>query len=121
MIKKIRNKLAMFLCFIAEKLCTEPRKVIIPPVDEYIAKQAAVAVGICKKDIKKYKHKNGIKSYRKAKACLILEIKSGNVKSIFETVKDLIEVRLYRDGEYTVVDSRLNVYAPEEETDHTEG
>lgn len=121
MFKKIRNKLAMFLCFIAEKLCTEPRKVIIPPSDEYVAKQAVVAVSICKKDIKKYKYKNCIKSHRKAKAGLIEEVKSCNVKAIFETVKDLIEVRLYRDGEYTVVDSRLNVYVPKEETDHTEG
>ena len=112
---KIRIKIAMFLIWLSRKIHPQPTRIEIEPVEAMVAKQVGLAVGLSKKDVRRYKIDHDLKSSRKAKAGLVKETIEINETAIFDKVKELIEVEVFKDGEYTVVDSRLNVYVPKED------
>ena len=110
---KIRIKIALLLVWLAKKIHPQPSSQI-ESVEGYLARRIGGAVGVCKKDVKRYKLDHDIKSSKRAKAGLLKEVTYGNYKAIFAKAKELTEVDVYRDGEYTIVESRLNVYVPKE-------
>lgn len=107
----MKKKIASMLVKWAMKLNPDAAvQSVVPVYEEYDAKAIGIGREITKNDIKHFKRDTGEKSTLKAVAELVKKVKSDNLKRILDTASGIVEETVYRKGEHTVVESRLNVY-----------
>ena len=107
----MKKKLAALFTKWAMKLNPEAAiQAVVPIYENYEAKAIGIGRELTKNDLRKFKKESGEKSSRKAMRMLIDETIRHNLSSIFNTAKDIVEVSVYKRGESTIVESRLNVY-----------
>lgn len=120
----MKKKLAAMLTKWALRLNPEAAvEAVVPVYENYEATAVGVAQELTKNDLRKFKQKNGEKSSRKALKALVDDTIKMQANRILNTAHGIIEVSVYRKGESTVVESRLNVYvkkAPTEANEPTE-
>lgn len=92
---------------------------VVPQYENYEARAIGAADELTKNDLRKFKQKNGEKSSRKAMRKMIDATIKGQVNRILSAAHGIIEVSVYKKGESTVVESRLNVYVRKEEGSET--
>jgi hypothetical protein len=114
----MKKKLAALLTKWAMKLNPEAAiSAVVPIYEHYEAKAIGIGHEITKNELRKFKRENNEKSSRKALRMLIDETIKHNLSGIFNTAKDIVEVSVYRQGESTIVESRLNVYVKKADQD----
>lgn len=109
----MRKKLAALLTRWAMRLNPEAAvEAVVPTYEHYEAKAIGIGREITKNDLRKFKKSSGEKSSRKALRMLIDETIKHNSANIIGTVNGLglVEAKVYRRGESTIVESKLNVY-----------
>lgn len=107
----MKKKLASLLVKWAMKLNPEATiTAAVPTYMDYEAKSIGIGQELTKNDLRKFKQNNGEKSSRKAIKALIDETIKQHARRIADTAKGIIEVSVYKRGDSTFVESRLNVY-----------
>jgi hypothetical protein len=107
----MKKKLATTLTKWALKLNPEAAvEAVVPVYENYEATAIGVAQEITKNDLRKYKRESGEKSSRKAIKQVVDDTIRSQANRILNTAHGIIEVSVYKKGDSTVVESRLNVY-----------
>ncbi len=115
----MRKKIATLLTKLAMRLNPEATiTAVVPTYENYEASAIGAAQELTKNDLRKFKQNNGEKSSRKAMRQLIDETIKAQANRILHTAHGIIEVSVYKKGDSTVVESRLNVYV--KKTDNPE-
>ncbi|MBQ8969180.1 MAG: hypothetical protein IJ064_05565 [Bacteroidaceae bacterium] len=113
----MRKRLAALLTRWAMKINPEATiTAVVPQYEHYEANAIGTAQELTKNDLRKFKQKTGEKSSRKAMRSLIDETIRQQASRILNTANGIIEVSVYKRGESTVVESRLNVYVKKDST-----
>lgn len=85
----------------------------VPVYENYEAKAIGLAQEITKSDLRKFKQQKGEKSGRRALRQLVDKTVKEQASRILNTARGFVEVSVYKRGDCTVVESRLNVYIRE--------
>lgn len=103
----MKKKIALLLLKIAQRLSPESR---FEYVDNYVARDAARAVAIGKRDITNYRKKNNC-SIRFAVSALVGECIKQNRVAIYNTLlaNKIFNEKVYRKGKETIVETRLKI------------
>lgn len=116
----MRKKLATIFTKWAMRLNPEATiTAVVPQYENYEATAIGSANELTKNDLRKFKQKNGEKSSRKAMRQLIDNTIKEQANKILNTALGIIEVSVYKRGESTIVESRLNVYVRKDEESET--